>query len=101
MVWIVVVSSGCGLLYTHTTRALSRDFDHTPIGSKKCTISSYKINVPLLPLTTSRVSAEWDTELISEASKKAGIQKIYYTDVEVVDILLSTLRRQTIIIYGD
>ena len=101
MVWIVVVSSGCGLLYTHTTRSLSRDFDNTPIGSKKCTISSYKINVPLLPLTTSRVSAEWDTERISEASKKAGIQKIYYTDVKVVDILLSTLRRQTIIIYGD
>ena len=100
-VFIMIASSGCGLLYTNTTRTLSRDFDHTPIGSKKCTISSYKINVPLFPLTTSRVSAEWDTERISKASKKAGIQKIYYTDVKVVDILLSTLRRQTIVIYGD
>lgn len=101
IVLVLIVSSGCGLLYTHTTRTLSRDFDNTPIGSKKCTISSYKINVPLLPLTTSRVSAEWDTERISEASRKAGIKKIYYTDVKIVDILLSTLRRQTIIIYGD
>jgi hypothetical protein len=98
---IIIISSGCGLLYTNVTRPLSRDFDNTPIGSKKCTISSYKINVPLLPLTTSRVSAEWDTELISEASRKAGIQKIYYTDVKTVDILLSTIKRQTIIIYGD
>jgi hypothetical protein len=101
MVWVVMVSSGCGLLYTHTTRSLSRDFDHTPVGSKKCSISSYKINVPLVPLTTSRVSAEWDNERISEVSRKAGIQTIYYTDVKVVDILLSTLRRHTIIIYGD
>ncbi len=101
IVLIMIVSSGCGLLYTNTTRPLSRDFDNTPIGSKKCTITSFKINVPLLPLTTSRVSAEWDTELISEASRKAEIQKIYYTDVKIVDILFSTLRRQTIIIYGD
>jgi len=101
MVWIVMISSGCGLLLTHTTRSLSRDFDQTPIGSKKCSINSYKINIPLVPLTTSRVSAEWDTERISEAAQKAGIQTIYYTDVKIVDILLSTLRRHTIIIYGD
>ena len=101
MVLILIVSSGCGLLYTHTTRSLSRDFDKTPIGSKKCTISSYKINVPLLHLTTSRVSAEWDTECIAEASRKAGIKKIYYTDIQTLDVLLSTYRRQTIIIYGD
>ena len=101
IVFIIIVSSGCGLLYTNTTRPLSKDFDNTPIGSKKCTISSYKINVPLLPLTTSRVSAEWDKELISEASRKAGIKKIYYTEIQTLDVLLSTYRRQTIIIYGD
>ena len=101
IVFIVIVSSGCGLLYTHTTRSLSRDFDNTPIGSKKCTLSTHKINVPLMPLTTSRVSAEWDTECIAEASRKAGIKKIYYTDIQTLDVLLSTYRRQTIIIYGD
>lgn len=101
IVCMIIASSGCGLLFTNTTRPLSRDFDNTPIGTKKCTISSYKINLPLLPLTTSRVSVEWDTERISETSRKAGIQKIYYTDVKTVDILLSTIRRQTIVIYGD
>ena len=101
IVFIMIVSSGCGLLYTHTTRSLSRDFDNTPIGSKKCTLSTHKINVPLMPLTTSRVSAEWDTECIAEASRKAGIKKIYYTDIQTLDVLLSTYRRQTIIIYGD
>jgi len=98
---VMIAYSGCALLYTNVTRPLSRDFDNTPIGSKKYTISTYKINVPLMPLTTSRISAEWDTEHISEASRKAGIQKIYYTDVQISDILFSTLRRQTIIIYGD
>jgi hypothetical protein len=98
---IMIASSGCGLLFTNTTRPLSRDFNNTPIGTKKCTISSYKINVPLMPLTTSRVSAEWDAERISEASRKAGIQKIYYTELQTLEILFSTLRRQTIVIYGD
>ena len=98
---IMIASSGCGFLCSNVTRPLSRDFDNTPIGAKKCTISTYKINVPLMPLTTSRLSAEWDTERISEASRKAGIQKIYYTEVHTAEILLSTFRQQTIIIYGD
>ncbi|MCK5010229.1 MAG: hypothetical protein KAS98_07070 [Deltaproteobacteria bacterium] len=98
---IMIVSSGCGLIYSNVTRPHSRDFSNTPIGSKKCTFSTHKINVPLMPLATSRISAEWDTECIAEVSRKAGIKKIYYTEIQTLDVLLSTYRRQTIIIYGD
>lgn len=98
---VITCISGCGLLYTNVTRPHSRDFNNTPIGSKKCTLSAHKINVPLMPLTTSRVSAEWDTEHINEAAQEAGITKIYYTDLRTQEILLSTYRRSTLIIYGD
>jgi hypothetical protein len=101
IILMIICSSGCGLLYTNVTKPLSRDFNTTPIGSKKCTLSTHKINLPLMPLTTSRVSAEWDTEHINEAAQKAGITKIYYADLRTQEILLSTYRRSTLIIYGD
>jgi len=98
---IMIASSGCGLLYTNVTRPHSRDFNNTPIGSKKCTISAHKIQVPIMPLARSRVSAEWNTERINETAQKAGIKKIYYTELKTQEFLIGTYRRQTIIIYGD
>jgi len=54
-----------------------------------------------MPLATSRVSAEWDIESIADAAQKAGITKIYYTDLHTFSILLGTYRRNSLIIYGD
>jgi len=98
---IIISSIGCGVLYTNVVRPHSRDFNNTPIGSKKCTLSAYKIQVSIVPLARSRVSAEWDTEQINDATQKAGITKIYYTELKTQEILLGTYRRQTLIIYGD
>jgi hypothetical protein len=97
----IISSPGCGVLYTNVVRPHSRDFNNTPIGSKKCTLSAHKIQVPIAPLARSRVSAEWDTERINDAAQKAGITKIYYTELKTQEILLGTYRRQTLIIYGD
>jgi hypothetical protein len=94
-------SSGCGLIYTNVVRPHSRDFNNTPIGSKQCTINAHKIQVPVMPLARSRVSAEWDTECISDAAQKAGITKIYYTEIHTLEILLGTYKRSSLIIYGD
>lgn len=98
---VMIVSSSCGLLYTNVTRPHSRDFNNTPIGSKKCTIRAYKVQVPIIPLARSRVSAEWNTERINKAAQKAGITKIYYTELKTQEFLIGTYRRQTFIIYGD
>ena len=97
----LITSSGCGLLYTNVTRPYSRDFNNTPVGSKKCTMSAHKVQAPLFPLTSSRVSAEWDTTDVNEAAREAGITRIYYADVHTLSFLLNTYRRSTLIIYGD
>lgn len=98
---LVLSMTGCGLLYTNVVRNHSRNFNNTPVGSKQCSLSAYTVRVPLLPLTTSRVQAQWDTNEISEAAKGAGITQIYYTDIKTQEILAGTIRKQTIIIYGD
>ena len=101
LILVITCSSGCGLLYTNVTRPQSRNFNNTPIGSKKCTINAHKVNLPVMPLATSRVSAEWDIGSIADAAQKAGITKIYYTDLHTFSILLGTYRRNSLIIYGD
>lgn len=101
IILVITGSSGCGLIYTNVVRPHSRDFNNTPLGSKKCTINAHKINLPIMPLAQSRVSAEWDTESIADAAQKAGITKIYYTELHTFSILLGTYRRSSLIIYGE
>ena len=88
-------------MYSNTVRPHSLDFNRTPIGSKQCSHSAFKVSVPLLPLTTSRVQAQWDVGEIREIAKKEGITKIYYTDLKSLEFILGTFRWQTIIVYGD
>ena len=94
---------GCGLLYTGVVRSESRDFNNTPVGSKQFSLSAYRVQIPLfIPFSRlTRASASWDTDRINEVAEKAGMTKIYYTDFKTEEILLGTLRRQTIIVYGD
>jgi len=100
---VLLCTSGCGLLYTNIVRSESRDFDNTPVGSKQFSLSAYRIQVPLfLPFSRlTRASAQWDNKKIHELATKAGMTKIYYTDLRTREILLGTLRQQTIIVYGD
>jgi len=100
---LLVSIQGCGLLYTGVVRSESKDFNNTPVGSKSFSLSAYRVQVPLfLPLSrTTRASAQWDTDQINELAAKAGMAKIYYTDFKTQEILMGTLRRQTIIVYGD
>ena len=101
ILFIFMSTSGCGLLYTNVVKPYSADFNHTPAGAKQCTLSSYKIQMPVPPLFRTRVSAEWDTKRMQDVAQKAGITKIYYTDIKTQEVFLGTYRRQTVIIYGD
>ncbi len=98
---VLITTSGCGLFYTNVTRPYSRDFNATPVGSKKCTMSAHKVQAPLLPYASTRVSAEWGSMDVNEAAREAGITRIYYADVHTLSFLLNTYRRSTLIIYGD
>lgn len=99
----MMCTQGCGLLYTGVVRSESRDFNNTPVGSKQFSLCAYRIQIPLfVPFSRlTRASATWDTHKIDELAAKAGMSKIYYTDFKTQEILLGTLRRQTIIVYGD
>ena len=98
---LLMYLTGCGLLYTSVVRQHSKDFNKTPVGSKTCSHTAYTVRVPLLPLTTSRIQAQWDISIIRTLAEEAGIKKVYFTDVKTQEFLLGTFRRSTIIIYGD
>jgi len=100
---LLLSTQGCGLLYTNVVRSESRDFNNTPLGSKSFSLSAYRVQIPLfLPFSKlTRASAQWDTDKIDEMAQKSGMTKIYYTDCKTEEILMGTLRRQTIIVYGD
>ena len=98
---LVISTGGCGLLYNNTVRPHSLDFNRTPIGSKQCRHSAFKVSVPLLPVSTNRVQAQWDVSEIREIAKEAGMTKIYFTDLKSIEFLVGTFRWQTIILYGD
>lgn len=91
-------SAGCGILYTNTIKPYSTDFDNTPIGSKRCTINAHRFKEPVTRLG---ISGEWDTNNIKKAAREAGITKIYYADMQTINIVLGTYRRKTLILYGD
>ncbi len=94
-------TAGCGLLYTNVVRQHSTDYNRTPIGSKSCSLSSFTVRVPLLPLTRQRVQAQWDRQEISDVLSEAGISTIHFTDLKTQEFFLGTFRRVTIIFYGD
>jgi len=98
---LIISTGGCGLLYNNTVRPHSTDFNQTPIGTKQSSHSTFKVSFPLLPLTTSRVQAQWDVSEIRTLAKEAGMTKVYYTDLKSIEFLVGTFRWQTIILYGD
>ena len=98
---LFISTGACGVLYNNTVRPHSRDFNRTPIGSKQCSHSAFKVTVPLLPLSTNRVQAQWDVSEIRTIAKEAGLSEVYYTDLKSIEFLLGTFRWQTIILYGD
>ena len=101
LITLAISTGGCGLLYNNTVRPHSLDFNRTPIGSKQCRHSTFKITIPLLPLSTNRVQAQWDVSEIRTIAKEAGLTEIYFTDLKSLEFLLGTFRWQTIILYGD
>jgi hypothetical protein len=100
---LLVSLPGCGMIYTNIVRSESRDFNNTPVGSKSFSLSAYRVQIPLfLPFSRlTRASAQWDNDKINERAQESGMTRIYYTDFKTEEILMGTLRRQTIIVYGD
>jgi len=97
----LLTCGGCverGILFTNTVEPYSEEFNATPIGSKTCVINSHEIQDPL---TGYNISAEWTTNAIMAAARKAGISEIFYIDRKTLSVLNGVYRRESLIIHGD
>lgn len=94
MISIITGCAGPGRLYTNVVEPYTKNFHDTPIGSKKCVLRDYTIQV-------NNVSAEWITEYFADALKEAGIQKFYYAEMHTFSVLFGLYQRKTLIVYGD
>ncbi|HEY6873793.1 MAG TPA: hypothetical protein VI298_13805 [Geobacteraceae bacterium] len=90
--------TGCGLLYTNMVEPYSAKFDRTPVGAKRCVITSHQIKEPV---TGANVYVEWTASFILNEAHKAGIEKIHYMDKRTLSVLLGIYKRESLIIYGD
>ncbi|MDD2365758.1 MAG: hypothetical protein PHN84_06290 [Desulfuromonadaceae bacterium] len=91
-----IILTGC--IYSNVVLPYSYKFDGTPVGSKSCKITNYKVTEPV---SGSNMYAEWTSEFILNEAKRAGIDKVYYMDRRILSILGDTFRQETLIVYGD
>ena len=98
---LAALLSGCAsdpLLFGLMTKPETTEFRHTPVGTKSCVLSSYKVREPV---SGYGVSAEWDASHVKAAALKAGITNVYFTDMKTLSVLGGIYRQRMLIVYGD
>jgi hypothetical protein len=92
----VVILQGCteGLIYTHTTRPLTTNYERTPnnINSKSGDGATKQIDIQL--------SVEWDSNGIGEIAREHGFEEVYYADIETFEVLFGIWEKEYVHIYG-
>jgi len=83
--------TGCGLLYTNIVVPLDLNVEDVP--TQPVTGKSDWKTVAYV------VQFDWDSAAIADAAHKAGIEHIYYADMEIFSILF-VWRQRTAIVYG-
>jgi hypothetical protein len=69
-----------GILYTHTVEPLTTNFDRTPTGTAQA-------DGDVKQLRVYNIEVRWDSNAIGEIAKQAGLQEVYYADLETLSIL--------------
>jgi len=95
---IALMVTFCGCIYSNTVVPYSTKFNETPIGTKSCEISMFKIKEPI---TGYNMYVEWSNDYISKEARKAGINNIYYIDKKTLSIFRDVFKREKLVIYGD
>ncbi len=100
VILVLTVLTGCGttgLIYTNTVAPYSKQFNDTPVGSKRCVLEDHiRVRMPF-----SGMNAEWTTEYILKEARKAGINNIYYIDLNTVSFVLGIYTLKRLYIYSD
>jgi len=87
-----------GLLYTRTVRPYMTDFDHTPVGSRRCVVDEHRIKEPF---SGYGISVEWSESVIRAAARDCGITVLTHSDVEIFSVVFGIYSRHRLIVYGD
>jgi len=96
---VVITCQGCrhGFIYTNVTIPVATNMDKTPRGTKLAVISSKRIKEPYSSLG---LSVEWDSRAIGDAARRAGLSKIYYTDLQTISVFGGVWKKQKILVMG-
>ncbi len=98
-----LLQSGClapqGILFTRVTEplALPSNRKECPLADKKCYVSLTQLKEPV---TRINLSVMWSNNVVREAAHAAGMNEIYYTDLETLSIFMGTYKRQRVIFHG-
>lgn len=86
--------SGCtsGLIYTHTVRPLTTDFDRTPVGER---VSEGDIK----DVRLYNIEVQWDSNAAGDVAREHGFEQLYYADLETFSIL-GIWTQQTLHLHG-
>jgi hypothetical protein len=92
-----LLTSGCvrGLIYTHATRPLTRNFDRTPVVEG----SAAEGNVKELRYN-GYLRIVWDDNAIGSLAQRAGFSQVYYADLETFSIL-GIWTQYSVRVYGE
>ena len=89
-----------GLIYTHTWRPLSTNFDRTPVHAAKTEAAAGDVKHLSIPLVDG-VSADvqWSSNAIGDVARHEGIEEICYADLETLSVL-TVWNQYTVHVYG-
>ncbi len=84
--------AGCGLLYTHITVPLDLNLDETPEQPSKGRSDWLAFQYV--------VRFDWNTAAIVDAAREAGLDEIYFADMEIFSVFFGIWQQRTATVYG-
>ena len=96
---LILVSSGCvsGAIYSHTTVPLDVNFESAP---QKTDHRGPSWKTLAIPVYYGRLRFDWGSTAIGDAARRAGIESVYYADLETLSVL-GIWTQRTIHVYGE
>jgi hypothetical protein len=96
---VLISSSGCltGAIYTHTTVPLDVNLEDTPQKPERRGGSWKTIMIPLYYVNP---QFDWGSTGVGDAVERAGIETVYYADLETLSVL-GVWTQRTIHVYGE
>lgn len=95
-----LLSTGCfsGAVYTHVTTPLDVNLDRTPFHRGERDDSWKTLRIPLG--SGFFIQIDWGSDGIADAARARGMEKVYYADLETIQVL-GVWRQRWAVVYGE